>query len=510
MIKNFKWLLFASLAIVACSDEIEEPVIAEVPATAGTADFTTYVALGNSLTAGFSDGALFRKGQEMAYTKLLADQFATVGGGDFTIPYMNDNIGGLLLGTTPIQGTRLIFNGSAPVPLSSVNPAAVPTTNILNTLTGPFNNLGVPGAKSFHLLAPGYGNAAGVLTGQANPYYVRFRSSASASIIQDAMAQNPTFFSLWIGNNDVLGFATSGGTGVNQLGNLNPVTYGGNDITDPTAFANVYGTLVSTLTSNGAKGVVANIPDITTIPHFTTVPHNPVPMTAANATALNTQLLNPLKSILTALNAGDRIQPLVAGNNNKLLIVDESLTDLGPQISAIASTIPQLAPLAGFLGSTYGRARHATSSDLVVLPTRSVIGVSSAPAPAPLNVWGVTYPLQDQHILVPSEIQMIKTATTAFNASIKSIADSNDLAFVDVDAIMRQLASTGVRYGNYHMTAAFVQGGAFSLDGIHLTARANSYVANKFMEAINFKYGSTLKMYKPEDFPLSYPANLPN
>lgn len=510
MIKNFKWLLFASLAIVACSDEIEEPVVAEIPVTAGSADFSKYVALGNSLTAGFSDGALFRRGQEMAYPKLMADQFASAGGGTFTVPYMNDNIGGLLFGTTPIQGTRLIFNGSAPVPLSSVNPAAVPTTNILNTLTGPFNNLGVPGAKSYHLLAPGYGNAAGVMTGQANPYYVRFRSSASASIIQDAMAQSPTFFSLWIGNNDVLSFATSGGTGVNQLGNLNPATYGGNDISDPTAFASVYETLVNTLTSNGAKGVVANIPDITTIPHFTTVPHNPVPMTAANATALNTQLLNPLKTILTALNAGDRIQPLVAGNNNKLLIVDESLTDLGAQITAIASTIPQLAPLAGFLGSTYGRARHASNQDLVLLATRAVIGVSSAPAPAPLNVWGVTYPLQDQHVLVPSEIQMIKTATTAYNASIRSIADSKGLAFVDVDAIMRQLASTGVRYGNYHMTASFVQGGAFSLDGIHLTARANSYVANKFMEAINNTYGSTLRMYKPEDFPLSYPANLPN
>ncbi|MFN3943175.1 MAG: G-D-S-L family lipolytic protein [Flavobacterium sp.] len=510
MIKNFKWLLFASLAIVACSDEIEEPVVAEIPVTAGSADFSKYVALGNSLTAGFSDGALFRRGQEMAYPKLMADQFALAGGGTFTVPYMNDNIGGLLLGTTPIQGTRLIFNGSAPVPLSSVNPAAVPTTNILNTLSGPFNNLGVPGAKSYHLLAPGYGNAAGVLSGQANPYYVRFRSSASASIIQDAMVQNPTFFSLWIGNNDVLGFATSGGVGVNQLGNLNPATYGGNDISDPTAFANVYGTLVNTLTGNGAKGVVANIPDITTIPHFTTVPHNPVPMTAANATALNTQLINPLRSILSALNAGDRIQPLVAGNNNKLLLVDESLTDLGVQITAIASTIPQLAPLAGFLGSTYGRARHATNQDLVLLATRSVIGVSNAPGPAPLNTWGVTYPLQDQHVLVPVEIQMIKTATTAYNASIRSIADSKGLAFVDVDAIMRQLASTGVRYGNYHMTASFVQGGAFSLDGIHLTARANSYVANKFMEAINMTYGSTLRMYKPEDFPLSYPANLPN
>src|SRR5690606_36015184 len=97
-------------------------------------------------------------------------------------------------------------------------PGGVPTTEIGVPLTGLFNNMGVPGAKSFHLLAPGYGNVAGVPSGLANPYFARFASGASTSIITDAVAQNPTFFSLWIGNNDVLSYATSGGIGVNQTG----------------------------------------------------------------------------------------------------------------------------------------------------------------------------------------------------------------------------------------------------------------------------------------------------
>ena len=309
MIKNFKWLLFASLAIVACSDEIEEPIVAEIPVTAGTANFSKYVALGNSLTAGFSDGALFRRGQEMAYPKLMADQFALAGGGTFTVPYMNDNVGGLLLGTTPIQGTRLIFNGSAPVPLSSVNPAAVPTTNILNTLSGPFNNLGVPGAKSYHLVAAGYGNVAGVATGLANPYYARFSTSATSTVLADAVAQTPTFFSLWIGGNDVLGYATSGGIGVNRTGNMNPATYGSNDITDPTVFASVYNTLVTSLTAGGAKGIVANLPYVSTLPFFTTVLYNAATLSAAQSTALNPS--NNAKFV--ALAAPALINPDYAG-----------------------------------------------------------------------------------------------------------------------------------------------------------------------------------------------------
>jgi hypothetical protein len=167
------------------------------------------------------------------------------------------------LGGTPIQETRLYFDGAGPVRLPASS-----TTDVAVTLSGPFNNMGVPGALSYHLIAPGYGNIAGLQTGQANPYYVRFASSASSSILADALAQQPTFFTLWIGNNDVLSYATSGGVGVDQTGNMDPSTYGSNDITDPMVFANVYSSIVDQLSGNGALGVVANIPDVTTVPFF--------------------------------------------------------------------------------------------------------------------------------------------------------------------------------------------------------------------------------------------------
>ena len=68
--------------------------------------------------------------------------------------------------------------------------------------------MGVPGAKSFHLLAPGYGNIANLSLGLANPYFVRMTGATpNASVLDLALAQAPTFFSLWIGNNDVLGYA---------------------------------------------------------------------------------------------------------------------------------------------------------------------------------------------------------------------------------------------------------------------------------------------------------------
>jgi hypothetical protein len=485
MINNFKWLLLVSLTFAACTND--DAVPGDVPVSAGTADFSKYVSLGNSLTAGFSDGALFKRGQEGSYTNLLAQQFAQVGGGEFKIPFCgDDNLGGLLLGGTPIQGTRLFFNGTAPA-----NVPGTPVTEITNQLTGSFNNMGVPGAKSYHLAAPGYGNVAGVALGQANPYFVRFASSPTTSIIADAAAQNATFFSLWIGNNDVLGYATSGGAGVNQLGNVNPATYGANDITDPGVFANVYTGLVDAMTANGAKGVVANIPYVTTIPFFTTVPFNAIPLDAATATQLNAGYAAYNGGLAAALNAGlisaeekaKRTITFQAGKN-AVVMVDSYLTSLA------ALGLPSY--------------RQATSADLMVLPSRSFIGTTVGGNPQQIN--GVSVPLADNWVLSKDEIAEIKVAVDAYNASIKSIAEAKGLAFVDANAVMSQVFNGGIRYGNYHLTASYVTGGAFSLDGVHPSARGYALIANKFAEAINAKYGSTFKPLDLAEYPIQFPA----
>ncbi|HEY0047439.1 MAG TPA: G-D-S-L family lipolytic protein [Flavobacterium sp.] len=514
MIKNFKWLLLVSLTMVACNNDDDDDTSAvEVPITAGTADFSNYVAVGNSLTAGFSDNALFREGQENSYPSLLSQQFALVGGGDFAIPFVGeDNLGGLLLGGNVIAGTRLYFNGVGPV-----NVPGTPVTEVTNHLSGTFNNMGVPGAKSFHLLAPGYGNVAGVASGASNPYFVRFASTPTATVIGDAVAQNPTFFSLWIGNNDILSYATSGGIGVNQSGNMNPATYGPNDITDPTVFASVYGNLVDQLVGTGAKGVVANLPYVTSIPFFTTVPVNPLTATTigsgnaavgeATITQLNAQLYGPLKTALTAFGAGDRINLLSATTGNPLLISDESLTDLSAQLTQAFTPTLGL-PVATFYGQIFGKARHAKAGDLILLTTRNVIGTAPVGIPAPLNAFGITFPLEDRHVLIPTEIEELRVATVAFNATISAEATANNLAFVDANALLQQVSNGGVRFGNYHLSSSFVTGGAFSLDGVHPSSRGYALIANKFLEAINATYGSTFRPLDLGDYRVQYPAIL--
>ncbi len=510
MKNKFIYLSVLALGFASCEPEFENEINSNTY-SAGDADFTSYVAIGNSLTAGFMDGTVYKSGQQYSFPNLLAKQFAIVGGGEFTQPSFEDdvnNLGGLLLGGQQIAAARRIINASAGGPEVI---SGTPTIEVANLQKKAYHNMGVPSAKSFHLLLSGYGNLAGVAMGTANPYFVRHATTPEATVLGDAMSMNPTFFTNWIGSNDVLAFATSGGVGVDQTGNTNPYTYGSNDITDPTYFAGVYNAIIETLTANGAKGVVATIPNVTSIPYFTTVPYAPLP---AETIAANPQveLLVGLYQFLSAATNG-RISPLKLepGQVNALLIEDEDLPSLSAQITAYAANSgnPLLQAYATQLGQLYGKARHATANDLILLTTSGVIGTENPASIAPFNINGITFPLQDQHVLTANEAQMVATATAAFNNAIKSIAQAKGLAIADMNAIMAQLAdnTTGLKtddgqvyYANYFSTDR-LHTTLFSLDGVHPNAKGYAIVANEIIKVINQHYNAHLPLLNPADYP---------
>lgn len=515
MKNKFIYLAILAAGFAACEPEFENEVTNE-SYSAGEANFSSYVAIGNSLTSGFMDGTMSRVGQSYSFPNLLAQQFSVVGGGPFTQPSFSEdvnNVGGLTFMGTQIMNSRLVIDAQAGGP----EPLNMPSTITLTPQATAYNNMGVPNAKSFHVLAPGYGNPAGMQTTpiSANPYFIRHATSPSATIIDDAMSKNPTFFTNWIGSNDVLSYATSGGIGVNQEGNMNPATYGLNDITDPTVFAGIYSTIVNRLTENGAKGVVATIPNVTSIPYFTTVPYNPLTATAIGQgdAAAGVALINeantlyvPISQILTAIGHPDRIRPLSTSRGNALLIKDESLVNVSVQLTGALTAAGFPAPQAAAIGQIFGQARQATANDLVLLTTRSVIGSSPAGVPAPLNRYGITYPLEDQHILTASEIAEVNAATEAFNNSIRAIAQSKGLAIADMNAILNQLVrglrtEDGQIYTADYFSTASLSTVLFSLDGIHPNARGYAVVANEIIKVINRHYHAKLPLISAGNYP---------
>jgi len=424
-----------TVVLTACKPEIDsfEP-------STGNADFTKYIAIGNSLTSGYLDGDLFKSGQEFSYPNIIAQQLKFVGGGEFTQPLMYDDLGFgnkmvLNLNTVkdcfgaPVEGA---VPSLGPVLLRKLDPSLPDPRNFQNIpeLYGS-SNLGVPGAKSFHLIIPGYG--------MLNPYFARFSANLQqGSVLQQAISLNPTFFSLWVGNNDVLTYALAGGEQ--------------DSITSVGLFSYTYNLLLESLTANGAKGVVANIPDISNIAYFTTIPYNGLALTSEQQVA--------------GLNMGyAQLGITFALGPNPFIVQDPD---------------------------ALGGVRQIKSTELLLLslPQDSIKCAG----------WGSLKPIPAYYFLDEEEIIAIKAATESYNNVIASMAEAKGLALVNTNAIFNN-AKSGLIYDGVKFNASYITGGINSLDGIHLTPRGNAIVANFFIEAINAKYQATIPKVNITDYP---------
>ena len=114
--------------------------------------------------------------------------------------------------------------------------------------------------------------------------------------------------------------------------------------------------------------------------------------------------------------------------------------------------------------------------------------------------------MEDKWVLSKEEIAEVKIATDAYNVTIEAAATGKGLAFVDTKSVMNQLSGAGLPFGSYTMMTTYVTGGSFSLDGVHPSPRGYALIANKFLEAINAKYGATLQLVKSQDYRILYPA----
>lgn len=480
-------------------------------ATAGSADFTKFVVIGDALTTGFQAGALFTEGQNNSLGKILNKQFECAGGSaTFNQPDINSVNGYNSTNSNPgagiILGRLVLFDsdGSGPK-TASPTPAGYPgvpapynTADIPTGYTGDktkLNNFGVPGILLGQIMQPATG---GPPTG--NPYYnglyARFASNPGTStMLGDAIAANGTFFLLWAGSGDVLAYAVAGGSGPVQP-------------TDPNAFSEQYNLALSSIlgSNSNLKGVVGNIPDVATIPHFTTVKWNAIPLDAATASNVTTNLANNYNAFLDqvaaagAITAAERDLRKIsyAAGQNPILLTDETLTDLSPYMQG---------PAAGLL--PYAKARQTKNTDLVPLSAGAILGTTIGGDAS--KVYGVTVPLDDKYILTSTEVTEIRTRTTAFNNIIKGAVESNSrLALADVNATFSALvtATAEVKSGVTITPTLAPPTGAFSEDGIHPNSRGYAYVANVFINAINAKFGSTipqvnLGLYKGTGLPLN-------
>jgi len=475
------------------------------PPTTGQADFTRMIAVGNSLTAGFMNGTLHDAGQNNNYAAILARQAATLGGGSFVQPAVNSPNGCFNPAAGCTQGRLILRNPASPSPTPTPGDGGAS----LARYTGPaINNWAVPGLTLLTAQLPATGGP--VSNPAFNPFYARIASQPGTSTpIGDAaaaLANGGTFFTLWLGTNDVHGFAMGGAS--------NPAL-----LTSQTDFQTRFNALLNALLTArpDAEGAVANIPNVTSLPFFTTVPVNPVPLDVATTGLLNSSfagyntILDNLKNSPFSLPAAEmdgRKITFSAGPGNRVVINDETARDLGPfwdQLRAFnLITAAQRAALEPYRRARQARAATAAGppADLIILPAASFIGTTVGGNPLLVN--GVSVPLADNWVLLPSEQEAIQQAIDGFNTIIKNAVDAHParLVLLDMNAILVQVRAGAISISGSAFSASISPPfGAFSLDGVHPNQRGQAFIANQFIQAINAKWGARIPTVNPNDFP---------
>jgi len=443
------FLLAAALSLgtlAGCTDSAPSGPTAGL----GGATVTKYVSIGNSLTAGYQSNALYASAQAYSYPNLIATQLKSAGAalGTFEQPLYSD------------PGTPDPANGKASryEIISLVGPVIGPKgltpgapTN--STLARPYDNLGIPGIviKSFLDTTNFTSNPLVPLVlryGPGSPFPKSIYKHVAALAANPAT--KPDLVTFWLGNNDVLGFATSGG--------FSPSTP-----TPAAGFTALYTEALTALRTllPDAKIVVGTIPDVRSIPFFTTVG----PKMAAGIAGA--------KLVYTTL-------PGMFYQKHGVTGVSTSYTSLNLANDVLITLTGS--PYAGLLGKPGGQ--WYKDKKYPGLPAG--IDTTKPFGFDPQNPW------PDALALDLDEQVTAGDAVLAFNNTIRSVGESKGAAIADMNVFFSGIKAHGIMIAGEKFTTDYVSGGLFSLDGVHPSSKGAAIVANEFIRVINQKWSMNI------------------
>ena len=427
----------------------------------GNSTVTKYVSVGNSLTAGYQSAGLYKSAQLYSYPNLIAQQLTKAGAniGTFEQPYWPDP--GIPDPLTGKASRYIIYGWSGTTPLIGPTGEALTAGAPENaaTVLRPYDNLGIPGIP-----LAGFLDTTGIF--QSPPLgrdaILRWTTNAALgkSVFQQvatlkAMGHSPDLITFWLGANDVLGFAVSGGTSPNS-----PTNAG--------IFSALYTQALDALrnTLPNAKIVVGNIPNVASVPFFTTVN----PLLAPNIPApyyLRYQKHGKVGMSMDSTKLTEANAPLITlkGKAYTTLLGQptgqfwrDAATSLGVSVTTV------LAAQGVYLDTTKPFGFH------------------------PQNPW------PDALILDADEIASAVTAVNNFNSTIATVAAAHGAVVVDFNGFFNNVKANGITAYGEKYTADYISGDIFSLDGVHPSNRGYGLVANEYIKVINASFGMNIPL----------------
>jgi lysophospholipase L1-like esterase len=494
--------LLAAASLAACSTNGGSPIpSAHTPPSSGGAVTQNIVGLGDSLTAGEQSGGLLGSAavalpdpttlfspigpigvvpptQENGWFSLFysaaksmtwvqqANPASSVlplvagpGLGNQILPANPAYTGGIPFATIPGRSSCDSFNqsGFSYAALSSVrmNPTATtydlgipsltlheaigmyqPTAPTCTVLFNPPANAGQAEIDALQALVGGESGYFYAVMGKYSP------PGSEVTPLQAAVALHPTLTTVWLGANDLLKYAFSGGTAP------------GLDTTQAQVKADMT-TIITTLHHAGSQVIVADLPNIVETPQFAIVG---VPPGGQAQCAIQTWL--------------------------PCILVEISGLSWGSATSYVTSALIPADPFLAPSGSNYA---YLTESGVIALAS-----AGGDPAALTANENG-------SYFLTASFAQQVQSVNTAINAGIQAAATANHAAFVPIDQVFSGIYSGS---GTYFNMAASVNpgvcctltfgGGLLSIDGLHPSDTGYALIASIFAQTANTAYGTSI------------------
>ena len=394
--------LGAVVALTACSDK-PNPLGPSTPV--GGDIFKSYVAMGNSITAGYQSSGINDSTQRQSFAFLLAGQMGT------QYHYASLAKPGC---PAPIANTQT----GARVGGASAPPCAL---RVSGSVTDILNNVAVPGARVLDPIS-----STTVASNALTTFILGGKSQ-----VQRALDANPTFVSIWIGNNDVL---VAGASGIIvPLAGFSPGI-----VSTQAQFQTSYDAMIKQLVDSepNVKGVLIGVVQVAGIP-----------LMQSGA------LIFSSPAIQAGINqvAG---QPVTIHSNCNG--------------SASLVSVPQLIPLI----------RSGAHPALI----------SCDPGVVPGTLVG------DLFVLDATELATLGAAIAGYNTYIQTKAAAIGFAYYDPNVLLAAKKATGEIPPFPNFASTNLTFGTFiSLDGVHPAAAAHKAIANELIGVINTKYGTTLK-----------------
>jgi lysophospholipase L1-like esterase len=433
----------ALLALGACAEDPELIIVDPNESPAIDPIFTRYVALGNSISAGYQSGGINDSTQQESFARLLAQQFET-----------------------PYRYARLTMPGCPSPTANFLTGARVGAPNnpacalLVDPAGGVLNNVAVPGAAVADPTAGGAGTQA------SNALTTLFLSGKTQ--VERALDANPTFVTIWIGNNDALQAAATG--------LLTPTAGVSRGLTDSTLFKTEYNEMLTQLTTANPQleGALISVVNTTAIP-----------------------LLFPVAVLLQSPQAYGGFAQATGGDPNN----PAGTLPIHPNCGTAAAPANYLVSFAiAAQIRLYRQTPTAAGAHPPLISCGNAVGT-----PAANSIVG------DIFMLSPTEIGTLTSVVSAYNNHIATRANELGWAYVDVNPTLNQVrladaapgnpnqANPRIAYPFPRLDIAAGSGGTrspfgtwFSFDGAHPARDAHVAIANLIIAAINDKYDTSV------------------